>query len=729
MDPITVRGPDGRIFRFPADTPRETINASLATFYEQNGERPDAPGPNTWQETIRSEDLAPEDTPTALLNQGYQLDPQTGNYYRIVGNEAPEIEEYQPPQEPTMASTSPVESFALGALEQVPFALDALAGLGTLGGTSYTENRDMLESMAAQDREQQGLARNIGGVTGFGASMVVPGGAGARFISRGAGPGMRALRGAGVAGGQGAVYGAGTSRGGIQDRIEPTLVGAGGAAAFGAALSRFAPRAADPERAQTLAAFDRSQVDAIPSMVGGPMQQGLGATLRGNAIVGGPLQRAGERVMTQATDARDRIAAGLGEAEGAFQAGTALQRGARSGGETLKQRGSQLYETPSMRAIEESPARVRANNTVEAINNAFKNMNTPGIGDYLRSRQTDIAKIKTAIDEAGGTATFGDLRMLRDSVAAMLTDPQIISTGQQRNVKRLYGAISDDMTRAAGVIAGEGGQREAARAGAVWSATRSRVDDVLEQFVGGGVTPQGAFENLYRMAKTKGQRASWPQIAQLRRSLSDDDWREVSSGLVRTMGGEGDQFSPARFATQWRELTPEARRILFGKALPDMEALARVGDNFASSSRFFNASQSGNVAGNMNMLGSMATGAGAATAGLLSAATSNPTPLLLAIGSVGGGLAVSKLLSSPKFAGWLYKAERASNAGRAVPRLMGEIDDIARDNPTVRQWLNENRGALAGMLAGRQVGVGSAQSAETSRERRENAPSMTNPGF
>jgi hypothetical protein len=313
--------------------------------------------------------------------------------------------------------------------------------------------------------------------------------------------------------------------------------------------------------------------------------------------------------------------------------------------------------------------------------------------------------------------------MLRDSVAAMLTDPQIISTGQQRNVKRLYGAISDDMTRAAGVIAGEGGQREAARAGAVWSATRSRVDDVLEQFVGGGVTPQGAFENLYRMAKTKGQRASWPQIAQLRRSLSDDDWREVSSGLVRTMGGEGDQFSPARFATQWRELTPEARRILFGKALPDMEALARVGDNFASSSRFFNASQSGNTVGNLTAGGALVGGAGAALA------TGNLTPLFLALGSVGGGLAVSNLLSSPKFAGWLYKAERASNAGRAVPRLMGEIDDIARNNPTVRQWLNENRGALAGMLAGRQAGVGSAQSAETSRERRDRVPSMTNPGF
>jgi hypothetical protein len=189
------------------------------------------------------------------------------------------------------------------------------------------------------------------------------------------------------------------------------------------------------------------------------------------------------------------------------------------------------------------------------------------------------------------------------------------------------------------------------------------------------------------------------------------------------MGGEGDQFSPARFATQWRELTPEARRILFGKALPDMEALARVGDNFASSSRFFNASQSGNTVGNLTAGGALVGGAGAALA------TGNLTPLFLALGSVGGGLAVSNLLSSPKFAGWLYKAERASNAGRAVPRLMGEIDDIARNNPTVRQWLNENRGALAGMLAGRQAGVGSAQSAETSRERRDRVPSMTNPGF
>ena len=729
MDPITVRGPDGRVFRFPADTPRETISATLKTFYETNEQLPDAAGPNTWQETIKSEDLAPEDTPTALLNQGYERDPKTGDYFRIVGNETIQPEEYQPPAEPSRPSTSPWEAAALSAMEQVPFGLDALAGLSSaVSGASYTENRNLLEQMAQQDREEQPLARNVGGVAGFGATLAVPMGAASRFVGAARTGGGRALRGAGVAGAEGAVYGAGTSRGSIQDRIEPTMVGAGGGALAGAALSRFAPRMVNQERAADLAAFERSNVDAIPAVVGGQAAQGMGATLRGNAIVGGPLQRAGDRMMTQVGEQRERIAASLGESSGAFQSGTALRRGATAAGKRLKDQAGALYETPAMRAMEESPARLRAENTQRAINETFEGLTTPGVSDYLRTRQGDIQRVGQAIAEAGGTATFRELKRLRENVGAMLDDPQIINTGQQAALRRVYGALSDDITAAAGKIGGDVGQRDAARANQAWRATRSRVDDVLQQFAVEPGNEQSAFENLVRMAKTKGSRASWPQVAQLRRSLSDAEWNDVSSGLIRTMGGEGDAFSPVRFATEWGTISPEARRLFFGKALPDMEALARVGDSMSRVSRFYNASQSGNTMQNIGTLQNIATGVGATGLAAMAGASQSLTPALLGIAGLGGGLAASKLLASPGFARWLYKAERAFNAGRDASRLINEAEGLAEQSPTVRQWLTQNRDVLASMLAGRQIGTGSAESAETARER-QRAVSMTNPTF
>lgn len=113
---------------------------------------------------------------------------------------------------------------AMAASEQIPFLDESVAfttGLAT--GEGYQAMRDRQQAVADVDREQYGLARNAGGVAGFGLGLLAPGGA---LINRGGGLGGRTIRSLGVGAGYGGLYGAGASEGGLDNRLNDMSAGA-----------------------------------------------------------------------------------------------------------------------------------------------------------------------------------------------------------------------------------------------------------------------------------------------------------------------------------------------------------------------------------------------------------------------------------------------------------------------------------------------------------------------
>lgn len=169
------------------------------------------------------------ETPTQLLNQGYQRDDATGAYYRPQGTvEGPAPWENVPVASAVPVQSDPISAFAAGAAEQVPFLDEAAAGLtGLITGRPYSEVRTLQREIAADDRQNQTLARNIGGVSGFATGLAAPG---ASFI-RGAQGAGQVGRAALVGGAYGGAYGSGAA----DDSVSSRLAGLGGGALLGAA--------------------------------------------------------------------------------------------------------------------------------------------------------------------------------------------------------------------------------------------------------------------------------------------------------------------------------------------------------------------------------------------------------------------------------------------------------------------------------------------------------------
>jgi hypothetical protein len=120
-------------------------------------------------------------------------------------------------------------AFSQALTEQIPIARDYVAGVtGAITGEGYSATQDLLDEAAAEQRMFNPGLRNAGGLTGFGAGMVLTPGAG--YIGRGASTVDRLRRAGQVGGGAGFVYGAGTGRGDLQERaVRGGLTAAAGA--------------------------------------------------------------------------------------------------------------------------------------------------------------------------------------------------------------------------------------------------------------------------------------------------------------------------------------------------------------------------------------------------------------------------------------------------------------------------------------------------------------------
>jgi hypothetical protein len=135
-----------------------------------------------------------------------------------------------------------VGAVASGAAEQVPGLDEAVTGLDALiNRRSFSESRDEYRNMVEALNEQQRGARNVGGVLGFGGTMLMPGIGGANYVSQGLGRGSQIARAMQVGGLGGAVYGGTAAEGGFADRAQGAALGAALGAGTGAAVQGVAP--------------------------------------------------------------------------------------------------------------------------------------------------------------------------------------------------------------------------------------------------------------------------------------------------------------------------------------------------------------------------------------------------------------------------------------------------------------------------------------------------------
>lgn len=556
--------------------------------------------------------------------------------------------------------------------------------------------RDILAGQLTQGSETLSQ-ENIGRVLGA-ASPAVGGALAAQALQRA----PAALRALGVGGATGAgdvAQQASESLVGDRQGIDPGRALATGALggvgqAAGEAIGAVAPAAirgifrggAQGRQGVQEAIEDAARVGGTPTVAQATQSTFLDSLEQLLAKAPGGAGRIRQRVQSTTQNVRqglERLASVGGRGLDAETGGRAAIRGVEDFVESFQARSGPLFDEITNRVGASTPAPLT--NTQRTL----QELTAPIAGAEQTSARFTSPFIRGLADDlaadagASGQVPFQALQRVRSLVGERLANPSLTSDVPTAQLRRLYGAISDDI-RSTAQAAGPDASRAFARANRFYRAGQQRIQETLEPLVRNRV-PEQVFESLLRGGKTGGT-----QIRTVMRSLRPEQQDAITGTAIRRLGtavpsqqgAEGAEFSFNTFLTRWNQLDDAAKDALFrrGRNMTlgnDLDALARYAERVRESSQAF-ANPSGTSGATLG-----------STAGLLSAGSVAAAPFLgtgaLALPAIfAGGAAASnlgaRLMTSRPFVRWLAEATRVNPNG--IPAHVGRLSALAeREDP------------------------------------------------
>jgi hypothetical protein len=270
------------------------------------------------------------------------------------------------------------------------------------------------------------------------------------------------------------------------------------------------------------------------------------------------------------------------------------------------------------------------------------------MGDSVLADWADV------IDKAGGTLSVNDARQFRTDIGEMRSGSYGPNTPNQRQLRDVYDALTGDL-KVAAITKSDQALKDFNKADRWYAAALKRRDNLAKL---AGSTPENVFQDLTKMAQTKGAKADFTKLAQVRRSVGDESWNDFVATAIEEAGkpnpGQASvlenypQFSPNKLVTWYESLSPGGKKLMFdgtGKAqwAKAMDKLVEVADAQKEIEKLANTS--GTTRAGVQI---------AAAAGLVSA----PIPTILTgLSAVGA----EKLIMNPRFVRWLYHMPKNPN--------------------------------------------------------------------
>lgn len=252
---------------------------------------------------------------------------------------------------------------------------------------------------------------------------------------------------------------------------------------------------------------------------------------------------------------------------------------------------------------------------------------------------------------------YQGVKDLRTAVGEKLKGGLLPSDISQAELKQVYGALSDDL---ANTVRTAGGPRASAafeRANKYYGLVSERRENLAR--ILNVKSDEGVFSKVAQLAGSSSS-ADAKLLAQARKAMPEDEWAEVSSAVIGSLGrnksagtslnvagglgvNASGEFSPNLFVRDYGKLSPAGKTILFNSAgtkglRPYLDDIAKVSERAKSWLRFANPS---GTAQNMVGVGQI-TGAGAAGYAAIGGSFVEP---LTAIGGVIGTSMLSRALS------------------------------------------------------------------------------------
>lgn len=295
----------------------------------------------------------------------------------------------------------------------------------------------------------------------------------------------------------------------------------------------------------------------------------------------------------------------------------------------------------------------------------------------------------TTVPIPGGSPTnqlpYEALKKLRTLVGDEISNGSLVSDVPRSKWKALYAALSSDLEGAAKATGNADAIKAMDRANAFSRAGHARIEDVLDK-----VAKQDIPEKIFKSAVNPADmEAGATKIQGIMKSLTDEERNVVKSAFVRRMGtasaglqgAEGGLFSSQTFLTNWNRMSPAAKDVMFssadGNLRKSLDAIAQTADRIKQGSKVLaNPSGTGPVVAATGLISSVGTALGTGNLGVAGGLLT----------SAAGANLTSRLMTNPRFVGWLARATKISNpelARQAVLSLgktmQGEPDDVKED--------------------------------------------------
>lgn len=442
------------------------------------------------------------------------------------------------------------------------------------------------------------------------------------------------------------------------------LAGSGAALGIGGRIANATQGASSP----TLDAYRSLGID--PSLAGdvtgNKFLQMAQATAAKTPFGAGPIHTASEKAIDQWGGALEDTAASLGASKTLQGAGDALQGESKNWLSQWKQASQQAWQAVDKEIPANTP--VPATNYAQTLNAVRSQM--PGAPATAKTLQPALSQslLDNLIDDTkSGPLSWQDMRGIRTRIGEMISDPKLVGDTGYTDLKRIYGALSDDLSSA---VQAQGPNAVAAfdNASAITRNGHSFVENVLSRILKGDqISPEKAAATVLNTAPNGGTllgaiRQEMPQAAD---ELAAYKLRDMGAATAGQQNATATRLSPGTFVTDKAKLSQQAHDALFGSnpALAQrIQDLATVGDSMKQTAKFLNTSNTGTH----NMMTHVLGGAGAGFAaggvpGALYGALGVPATEWLTAKGVTSP-AVSRLMTAP--------------SGQTVPwalRLMGNL--------------------------------------------------------
>jgi hypothetical protein len=386
----------------------------------------------------------------------------------------------------------------------------------------------------------------------------------------------------------------------------------------------------------------------------------------------GPMIAKAKEQAEQIGKGLDDLADSMAGATSAEKAGRAVQTGIKSFSERFRARGDQLYGELDRHVPQDTA--VNINNTRAALSELTAKIQ----GAEQTSSLLTNPRLKAISDALEGdlsatnTIPYEAVKALRTRVGKLVGQPELVSEIPKAEIRRLYGALSEDMGSAARQVDTQLGSSAASaafdRANQYWSAGLKRID-VLDDVISAHGGPEAIFK-----ATLSGTREGATTLRAVMQSLPEDAQKTLTATVIRRLGiakpgaqnEMGDIFSTETFLTNWNSLSPQAKSALFDRYgagfSQSMDRVARVASNLREGSKVF-ANPSGT---------NQAIGLTAAVGAFFGSLFSGNWPVAAGVASgVGGANVTARLMSNPDFVKWLAKTTTAPAS--ALPALATQL--------------------------------------------------------